>query len=400
MPGGGRQEREPETNAMMEGFLEFVSDFQAQGWACDPEDLEYSVVVELSLNGAPIGTATASLYRQDLEQAGLGSGRHAFVFNTDAPLSADARQKLEARAIDAAGVAHPLSRLAHRVTAEPAQKAGLPVRPVSVDESQRPVFILGAARSGTSAVAQALLKLGFEGHQEGHFFDLIAHLNVAWDRFYALKGDELSRDTMVSRIPFEFVEALIDSFFIEAAAAAFPSRRWLDKTPNSDMIHIAPRLRRLWPNARFIFMKRRFLENTASRARKFPQYSFERNCIQWSDAMAAWLATRDKLAGAALEIDQKVLQEKPADVAKAIARLVELPPGEADKLAQYLANDWPERTSRRADQAALRLDDLAWSKEERNVYERLAKPMMQKFGWSEEGDYYAPGQESNAIRMI
>jgi glycosyltransferase involved in cell wall biosynthesis len=50
----------------------------ARGWAFDPENPERSVAVELSVDGKPFETIAANIFRDDLMNAGMGDGRHAF----------------------------------------------------------------------------------------------------------------------------------------------------------------------------------------------------------------------------------------------------------------------------------------------------------------------------------
>jgi sulfotransferase family protein len=126
------------------------------------------------------------------------------------------------------------------------------------------VFILGAARSGTSAIAHALLAAAdYEGNEEGHLFDMLAPLELAGRRFNASKADErlAGRNTTVARVPRVFIDEALNSIVVTAARLLFPTGRWLDKTPSTNMVFLAPRFRRIWPNARFVFMKRRAVEN-------------------------------------------------------------------------------------------------------------------------------------------
>jgi len=47
----------------------------------------------------------------------------------------------------------------------------------------------------------------------------------------------------------------------------FSSAHWVDKTPNLDIVRSADILYRIWPEAKFIYMKRRGIENVMSRLR-------------------------------------------------------------------------------------------------------------------------------------
>jgi len=60
--------------------LDSVADGFVQGWARNTRSPAEPTSVRVHCNGSPIGTAIASLYRPDLEQAGVGNGKHGFAF--------------------------------------------------------------------------------------------------------------------------------------------------------------------------------------------------------------------------------------------------------------------------------------------------------------------------------
>jgi hypothetical protein len=73
--GDWRQDHAP---GPLKGNLEVVSDDDIAGWAQDSSAPERPVLLEILDNGEVIARVLANAYRGDLEQAGLGSGRHAF----------------------------------------------------------------------------------------------------------------------------------------------------------------------------------------------------------------------------------------------------------------------------------------------------------------------------------
>ncbi len=60
------------------GRLERVTDGSIEGWAQDAHVPERPVWLEIIADGAVVASVLANRYRNDLEAAGLGSGRHAF----------------------------------------------------------------------------------------------------------------------------------------------------------------------------------------------------------------------------------------------------------------------------------------------------------------------------------
>ena len=345
----------------------------------------------------------ADLYRVDLEKDGIGTGDHAFIFNFANRLSDDDLSKVSARVVREDGTPEPLPILPDAARVLPQRlfaRTPLEFRGMKSDDHQAPIFVLGTARSGTSAMAQALLKL-FPGHMEGHFIDLLAHLAVVTNRFYEQNADEMAVDkyTMVSAVPVKYVHHALDAMFVKIIQDIFPPGRWVEKTPNSNMIHLAPRLRNIWPNSRFIFMKRRFLENLQSRMRKFPNYDFERNCQEWSTAMAAWHRVRSYLAGSALEIDQDYLSTKPEEVASALHEFLDLTEMEDRRLGQALRSDRPERTSESTDHY-VDLAGMGWTEPQIEEFKRTCLKWMDAFGYSTDGAYFKLGSENQRLVLV
>src|SRR5581483_8649104 len=143
-----------------------------------------------------------------------------------------------------------------------------PSMPTS-DSNQFPVFVLGPARSGTSAITLALLQSGsYIGSGEGHLLPLSHQILSIIEQQYRLAG--MQGSTALTRVSSDAFQKLIRRAFVKLAADLFPAPRWLDKTPTVEAVRASLLMRELWPNARFIFMKRRVIENVLSRQRKFP----------------------------------------------------------------------------------------------------------------------------------
>lgn len=394
------------------GSLDAVERFQIRGWAFNPDSPADAVRVEILLDEKLLANVAAELYREDLERGGEGDGRHAFIVNMETPLAEADLPRITAKAIGADGTFLVLPKEPEalgitdpaRQPAPPPTKtiARIPVDTKYCDQSQKPVFILGAARSGTSALAQAVLKLGiFEGHEEGHMLDLLAHLSVAVDKFYDLNNDEISqgRNTAIARVPWLFCQEALDSVFIGLGRRLYPTSRWIDKTPNSDMVHLAPRFKKIWPQSRFIFMRRRFLENAVSRSRKFPDHEFERAAREWGETMEAWLQVRSQLRGAAVEIDQKFLRNEPELVGQRLAEFLSLTDAEEALLSQALRYDQPERTSPLRKEG-YDLSQMGWGDTEQGYFAQYCAKLMPAFGYSTDGSYYLPGFENNGFVCV
>jgi hypothetical protein len=356
------------------------------------------VGIELRSGPKLITKALACVYREDLAENGIGSGDHAYIHNCTPHLTQAEMESLEAYAVmpDRQPVLLPL------ITQVPRPAPVLPgieFAGVSRDERHRPVFILGAARSGTSAIVQALsATTPYKGQEEGHFLDIMAALSVTVRTFYARKADEMHRNTMIGRVPVDFVRGGLKHIAITAARQLFPDGHWVEKTPNSDMVHIAPLLREIWPNARFIFMKRRGIENVQSRSKKF-SYAFVRNCQEWAQAMEAWIAVRAHLSGAALEMDQYFLYHQAEQAASAIAGLLRLSEVEQARLAVMLRHAQPQRQGDRVAETTS-LAETGWDQEKVEIFEKVCAPMMDAFGYGEDRSYFAGGDRGVGCRLI
>jgi hypothetical protein len=64
----------------LRGYVDWIGGDRITGWAQNIDHPEAPVCLDIYLDGALIGQTLANRYRADLEQAGLGSGRHSFEF--------------------------------------------------------------------------------------------------------------------------------------------------------------------------------------------------------------------------------------------------------------------------------------------------------------------------------
>jgi hypothetical protein len=71
---------EPAPTGKLRGFVDEVSAHRISGWAQNVDCPEAPVCLDILAGGRLIGQTLANLYRRDLEDAGVGGGRHSFVF--------------------------------------------------------------------------------------------------------------------------------------------------------------------------------------------------------------------------------------------------------------------------------------------------------------------------------
>jgi hypothetical protein len=382
---------------MIRGFIEFIDEFEVRGWAFDSDDPGRYVMVAFARDAESLGVTTANIFRTDLLRAGMGAGYHGFAHFFRVPLDPSIVRmvRAEGRGGDGSRVELP-----HWLASPPAPADAKPpprFSGVTSDAGQYPVFVLGSVRSGTTAMLQGLLKIErYRGFGEGHILDLMQPLVLQVEEFYRLKHLDRQRNTMIGRVPIEFVKDGFDHIFVDLIQQLFSEGHWVEKTPNVNAIRLAPRFRRIWPNARFIFMRRRALENLTSRARKFPAYDFARNCAEWRNAMQAWLSARIRLRGAAIEVDQLCFARHPERVAEALHGLLGLDAEEARLLARVFAEMRPEQTGATIDEV-FDLTSVDWSASQIDEFNRVCRPVMEQFGYTTDRSYHRDGNDGGLV---
>jgi Hint domain len=88
--------------AALRGFVDEVAAHRVAGWAQTVDHPEAPVCLDIYADGELIGQVLANRYRDDLEQAGIGSGRHGFAFTSPTALSSgtvEVRRSLDGAAV-------------------------------------------------------------------------------------------------------------------------------------------------------------------------------------------------------------------------------------------------------------------------------------------------------------
>ena len=256
------------------------------------------------------------------------------------------------------------------------------------------MFILGPARSGTSAMTLALLDSGaYLGTGEGHLLPLAHALVGTIDQYYQRRAED--PHTLLGKLPIAAFQKLIRRSFVRLVADLFPTRRWLDKTPTVEMVRASVLMKELWPNARFIFMKRRVIENVLSRRRKFPQDDTERHYSDWLAVMSAWLAVRDQLGTSAIEIEHRHLVLEPDATVTTIAKFLQLPQDAAARFRSYLTERRPEQTDSEFG-AVYSLERLGLNEADAARLKSACDPIMAALGYSY-GESYFSAQDPAAL---
>jgi tetratricopeptide (TPR) repeat protein len=396
--------------ATVRGFIGPLRSFQVHGWAFDAGKPNDHVTIEVCIDGQTIGTTTASLFYEHLAKAGIGKGDHGFVFNSDRIIPVEAPERIQVIARSQSGGTAQLAFSVPAPTpATPAEtpehgraKSTLLFRFAAADGAQHPVFIFGSARSGTSAIAQALKQnTRYVGHGEGHLLDLLPTLLNTISAHYSGRYGEWASgiDTMIAAVPRSFMSDMVRHGFVELARSLFPGGYWLDKTPRPEMTRAALFLLEVWPDARFIYMKRRGFENIESRRRKFPDMDFREHCVGWANSILAWEAVCGKLGGRAIEVDQVFLSRHPEKASSALTRFLSLTDDEQRRLQQALTVDHPERTSSRF-APVYEFQELPWTPEQKAIFQETCGDAMRRMGFADTSDYFLADSAASGLRIL
>lgn len=251
-----------------------------------------------------------------------------------------------------------------------------------------PAFVVGSPRSGTSILVDAMLAAGYYGYREGNFLTLLAWIEKSVERHFSLYADGNAK-VLASVVDKAKLLADLRGTFKTTIDVLNPEVPWFDKTGNPEMLSILPVIKTMWPDAVFIFAKRRAIENVGSRLKKFPTHTFEYHCSDWARNMSVWREVRPVLpAGSYIEIDQQDMIQHPDQVARSMTTLLGLP-DEATKAVQAtFQRNRPQQTS---EGSAARIDSLAtlaWNENQKDIFRRICGPELQEYGYSTNESYW------------
>ena len=356
---------------------------------------DHHVKIVATIEGRTLGEAVADVPRVDLAAAHVGKGDHGFVLRLAPPLLLSELDKVNVAACcDGGAVPKSFQRLRMKPTERPVrQKPAAP--PWPRDDSQFPVFILGTTRSGTSAVSRALVKSGkYAGGGEGHYLELLGALLATVDGYYEKRKSAFRPEAgnTLKTIGKLYFPNKIEQIFTDLTSSMFPAQYWVDNTSSIGMVEMSPMLLRLWPNAKFIFMKRRGIENVEFKGRKF-NHAFASRCSEWANVMSKWLTVREKLDAAAIEIDQVDMALDPTATANIIAQHLALPKACSNGVNEALTNDRPEWTTE-VFPSILSFADLSWNAEEKDQFLKICGPTMENYGYTYDRKY----RKNNPLR--
>ena len=266
----------------------------------------------------------------------------------------------------------------------------LDLKYVSQFPERRPVFVLGAARSGTTAICNALRSqpnlFGWgEGHVFSTLFPMLVLFQQRWQSFLASLSEG---DRAINAAGHLDVYQLLNGVLrnVDEAYAGWCSEkgsvRWIDKTPTVHGVLVAGLLRHVYPQSRFVFMIRHPLTNILSNVRKFSRSTLISAINSWFTVATSWLKVRPTLeSGTYLELQQEDLTPRANEVGQNLAAFLDLAPSEAEGVSNYLRSERPERTGNSSDSDVVRLEDLDWPEDVKRTCRELCEVPASVFGY-------------------
>ncbi|MFA7193966.1 MAG: sulfotransferase [Candidatus Paceibacterota bacterium] len=260
------------------------------------------------------------------------------------------------------------------------------------DKKISPIIITGSVRSGTSVMSESLMKkgAGFDGYTEGCFIDMMGLFLKVFDKRYKDRGTQMKFvNIMLKDVPKDsFQESFIEWFLSEYKKYSKYEGVWIDKTPAIEVLYSIPLLYKFLPDAKFIIMKRRSIENINSRLKKFKGISFNVHCELWAEIMNKISDIKKNVPNDRyIIVDQYDISTKPEEVAEKVGLFLNLNFDQIKKIANVFKNSRPEHTG--GDESKIRsLEETNWTDEQKKYFIDKCAPVNDEFGWSLDENYY------------
>lgn len=246
-----------------------------------------------------------------------------------------------------------------------------------------PVFIVGAPRTGSSFVCEALIRGGgLVGGAEGHILPLLADLDHQIAGYYQLMrnmGMLAIPENTVAQIDEAELRNKVSEVFVSYYEKIYGEGRWVDKTVNIGMIFALPILLKIFPQARVIYLTRHGVRNVLSAAKYF-DVSFEEGCRNWSQCSDAWGRMSEMLPlDKVLWIEHEQLLESPTESAGLIANHLSLSAEARKELLRFMvtsACEWRGNT-----ESGITLESSKLTDEQRAAFLEICGEQMVRQGY-------------------
>jgi len=251
-----------------------------------------------------------------------------------------------------------------------------------------PIFILGANRSGTSALHLALLHaLKHKGYGEGHFFETILKMYECAEKIFDTEATKI-KGTFIGNISHKDIKEGLHGFYA-GIYKNYLGECFIDKTPTYAAIDSSPVINEVFPSARIIYMQRRGIENVASKQRKFPDQDFAKACNAWKSCINCWRGKKGLLNNY-LEIDQYNLRHHLDKETERLKNYLELTQEEIDAVKKFLTEEKIEETG---PNTVPSIDTVGFSDDEKSVFLEMCSDTMKEEGYSTSESYFLSNYE-------
>jgi hypothetical protein len=209
---------------------------------------------------------------------------------------------------------------------------------------------------------------------------LAAKLHDAVTAYYGSHVGALEQGTLLAEIGESDWHQRINLLFRRLVEKNSPGEFVVDKTPTIEPLHALQHIEAMWQDAKFIFCRRRGIDNVMSKQRKWPDRPFENHCREWATVNDVWDEKKKGLRSGWLEVDFFHLVNAAEDVAERIGMLLGLTEEEVGLMARRLSATRPEISSPEPAKYA-GFTDTGWSNEQSDQFTRICGATMQRSGY-------------------
>jgi Sulfotransferase family len=255
---------------------------------------------------------------------------------------------------------------------------------MSMTDNSPQIFILGAQRSGTTEMANLMMQvLGYAGDVESHLWPSVdaawRSLDSALERIGGKNVPAYPHFT-IGKVGLEEVKAAFATTLSDIYTARFGSA-WIDKTPGPEMVEAVPCIATFFPKAKFIFMRRRGIENVLSKQRRFPKRPFLECCNEWSETMSTWWCQRSRIAGRYIEIEQAAMSHVPEETAANLGAFLGFDDQMTRSVAEFFQKTRSEQTQADTGNRTTSLIDTGWTEAQKEAFIKNCAATMIIYGY-------------------
>jgi hypothetical protein len=154
----------------------------------------------------------------------------------------------------------------------------------------------------------ALRSIGFRGFAEGHLLGLVPAIEETMARYYdTWKADNVD-GTMLNNMRLTKLVLRYRATFREMFEELTGPPPWLDKNASPSIMPYLEVIQSIWPDAAFIFTRRRPVDFIFSAINKFPERRFEHLCEVVGFTFNNWETQKARL-NRFIEVDQSELYD-------------------------------------------------------------------------------------------